>query len=190
MDKQWSLKSVHNAHGYQNIEKTDVHNNFDNWIKKIYGEKKIKIVDIGGGNGRVCLSIDKNIDNYWCLDLNSDNIEIGSEFFTNDDRINFLLFDIDEQSLDIECDVVYIDSVLTMIEDPFGALLKFSKVSDYTFVNRTTFTSSTEKRFTKWGGMTSDSTLWTFDFRNMLNFCLENGFTIESFENHFIIKNR
>ena len=43
MLKQWSLESVHYAHGYQNIEKSDVHNNFTNWVNKNYEDEKIKI---------------------------------------------------------------------------------------------------------------------------------------------------
>ena len=135
MLKQWSLESVHYAHGYQNIEKSDVHNNFTNWLNKNYEDEKIKIVDIGGGNGRVCLNIDKNIGEYYCLDLNQENIRAGQNFFKDDKRIKFLNFDIDNQELDILCDVVYIDSVLTMLEEPFEDLLKLSKISNYIFIN-------------------------------------------------------
>jgi SAM-dependent methyltransferase len=192
MLKQWSLESVHYSHGYQNIEKSDpdVHVNFSNWLDINYVDKKIKIVDIGGGNGRVCLSINKNIEEYWCLDLNEANIKAGQNFFKDDERIKFINFDVDNQELDIECDVVYIDSVLTMIEDPFGALIKFSKVSDFTFVNRTEMKEEKNKTKNKWGGMTLPSTLWSFSYNSILEFCKENNLHLYVIDQKtFLIKN-
>jgi len=174
MLKQWSLESVHYAHGYQNIEKSDVHNNFTNWLNKNYEDEKIKIVDIGGGNGRVCLNIDKNIGEYYCLDLNQENIRAGQNFFKDDKRIKFLNFDIDNQELDILCDVVYIDSVLTMLEEPFEDLLKLSKISNYIFINRTKFLENTIKSNNLWGGMKQPSSLWSFDYQTVFNFCISN----------------
>jgi predicted RNA methylase len=152
---------------------------------------KIKVVDIGGGNGRVCLSIDKNINEYWCLDINDENIKIGKEFFKTDKRINFLNFDIDKSELDIECNVVYIDSVLTMIEEPFDALSKFAKVSDFTFVNRTELKENTNKSKNIWGGMSFPSTLWSFSYNSILDFCEENNFELFVInKSTFLIKNK
>jgi SAM-dependent methyltransferase len=191
MLKQWSLESVHYSHGYQNIEKSDpdVHVNFSNWLDINYGDKKIKIVDIGGGNGRVCLSINKNIEEYYCLDLNQENIRAGQNFFKDDKRIKFINFDIDNQELDIECDVVYIDSVLTMVEEPFKDLLKLSKISNFIFINRTIFYENTIKSGNLWGGMKEPSTLWTFDYQTMLDFCSNNNLELIIIsESSFVIK--
>jgi len=173
--KQWSLKSVFDTHNYNIIEESKVHVNFSNWLDRNYGDKKIKIVDIGGGNGRVCLNINKNIEEYWCLDLNQENIKVGQNFFKDDKRIKFINFDIDDQELDIECDVVYIDSVLTMLEDPFKVLLKLSKISNLIFINRTIFCKNTIKSDNLWGGMKQPSTLWTFDYQTVLDFCSNNN---------------
>lgn len=189
MIKQWSLESVYYSHGYQNIEKSDVHLNFSNWLNINYGDKKIKILDIGGGNGRVCLSINKNIKEYWCFDLNNENIKVGQNFFKDDKRIKFINLDIDNQELDIECDVVYIDSVLTMIEEPFELLKKLSKLSNYIFINRTIFYENTIKSDNLWGGMKEASTLWIFDYQTMLNFCSNNNLELIINDNlSFIIK--
>jgi ubiquinone/menaquinone biosynthesis C-methylase UbiE len=200
--KQWSLKSVFDAHNYNLIKENEVHLNFKNWIIDYYGDMKIKVVDIGGGNGRVCLSIDKSINEYWCLDINDDNIKTGKEFFKTDKRINFLNFDIDESELDIECDVVYIDSVLTMIEEPFDALSKFAKFSDFTFVNRTELhkdiwipnhgliKQNTNKTKNIWGGMSTPSTLWSFSYNSILDFCNNNNLELIIIDNYtFVIKN-
>lgn len=188
MEKQWSLESVCLSHNYDIITKTDVHNNFAIWLDRIYKDKKIKIVDIGGGNGRVCLNIDKNIQEYWCLDLNSSSLKAGEKFFENDKRLNFLLFDVDTQKLEIECDVIYIDSVLTMLENPLDSIINFSKVSDFIFINRTPFSEPVysiissefikvkpKKSKFRWGGMIDDSALWTFDYNYMKEFCLINS---------------
>lgn len=188
--KQWSLSSVFYAHNYNIIEESQVHSNFKNWILKHYDDMKIKVVDIGGGNGRVCLSIDKSVSEYWCLDINDENIKVGKEFFKTDKRINFLKFDIDESELNIQCDVVYIDSVLTMLEEPFEALKKFIKVSDLIFVNRTELKDNTNKTEFKWGGMSTSSTLWSFSYNSILDFCNNNNLELIIIDNYtFVIKN-
>lgn len=188
--KQWSLSSVFYAHNYNIIEESQVHSNFKNWILNHYDDMKIKVVDIGGGNGRVCLSIDKSVSEYWCLDINDENIKVGKEFFKTDKRINFLKFDIDESELNIQCDVVYIDSVLTMLEEPFEALKKFIKVSDLIFVNRTELKDNTNKTEFKWGGMSTSSTLWSFSYNSILDFCNNNNLELIIIDNYtFVIKN-
>ena len=188
--KQWSLSSVFYAHNYNIIEESQAHSNFKNWILNHYGDMKIKVVDIGGGNGRVCLSIDKSVSEYWCLDINDENIKVGKEFFKTDKRINFLKFDIDESELNIQCDVVYIDSVLTMLEEPFEALKKFIKVSDLIFVNRTELKDNTNKTEFKWGGMSTSSTLWSFSYNSILDFCNNNNLELIIIDNYtFVIKN-
>jgi len=187
--KQWSLKSVFESHNYGQIIHGDFHDIFANWIKETF-DSKIKIIDIGGSNGRVCLSINDLFYEYWSFDISEDNIETGKKHFQKDKRINFRLFDIDEEEIDIKCDAIYIDSVLTMIENPFDALIKFKKSSNYTFVNRTPFSEQTLKTDYMWGGMSDVSTLWKFDFDSFNSFCEKNNMKIITLTNScFVIKN-
>jgi len=173
--KQWSLKAVVDSLKYNNVEYSNHHNVFKDWITGSFN-RKIDIIDIGGGNGRVVLNIKEHINKYTCLDLNEYNIKIGNDFFESD-SITFKLFDIDTDELNLKCDVVYIDSVLEMLEDPFKCLIKMVEVSDYIFVNRTVLSDkeTTESQY-KWGGMDEPSKLWKFSFKDMENFCLKNNF--------------
>lgn len=187
--KQWALKSVVESLKYDNVTYSDCHDNFIKWVESNF-KNKIDVVDIGGGNGRVLIKLKPYVNNYYSLDLNSENIKIGKQYFSDFENAHFIEFDIDNDNLDIDCNVVYIDSVLTMIVDPFNALLKFKKVSDYTFVNRTTFGENTIKDKYKWDGMSEASTLWKFDVSTLSNFCSDNNMDIVILSpNSFYIKN-
>lgn len=190
MIKQWSLKSVFESHGYDQISEGNFHDIFARWLKFQFNETKIKIIDIGGGNGRVCLNILPNIDEYLCLDLNYENIKTGSEYFKENKNIKFELLDVDNEQIDYVCDVVYIDSVLTMLEEPFNVLIKLKKSCDFIFINRVEFKNKTEKLKYLWGGMTEESTLWNFDELKFKEFCIENNYELLILTNNsFVLKN-
>ena len=187
--KQWSLPSVCFSHSYHSVAYATHHDLFINWIKKNF-TKKIKVVDIGGGNARFFLGLKPYVDFYWNLDLNVENITIANKFFLEEKCLKSILFDGDFEEFSIDCDVVYIDSVLTMIEKPFDALLKFKNFCDYIFINRTSldFTSSQKKNY-KWAGMISESILWEFDKTTMLNFCENHNMELNILKNNsFVIK--
>ena len=188
--KQWSLKSVSDSHNYQNVSYSNCHDNFINWVSSNF-DKPIDIVDIGGGNGRVLIKLKPHVNNYYSLDLNPENIKIGSIYFSSDKNAHFIEFDIDDQELNIKCDVIYIDSVLTMVDDPFGVLFKCKDNAKYIFINRTIFGDSTFKDKYKWGGMEEKSVLWKFDYSTMNNFCDNNNLQLIILtDNSFLIKRK
>lgn len=190
MLKQWSLKSVFDSHNYGVVIKSDVHECFSQWLKKEFGISKVKIIDIGGGNGRVCLNIEENIKDYLCLDLNPENIKTGIDFFRDKKNIRFELFDTDSTEISQNCDVVYIDSVLTMLENPFLTLRKMKKICKYIFINRVEFKSNLEKSNYKWGGMNEPSIFWSFSRTSFEDFCDENNFELSLINDiSFVLKN-
>jgi len=187
--KQWSLKSVVNSLNYQDVVYSDCHDNFINWVSSNF-DNPIDVVDIGGGNGRVLIKLKPYVNNYYSLDLNPENIKVGNKYF-DDKNAHFIEFDIDNQELNIKCDVIYIDSVLTMVEDPFSVLLKCKDNARYIFINRTLFGDSTQKGKYKWGGMDEESVLWKFDCNTMDSFCNDNNLHLVILSvNSFLIKNK
>ena len=177
--KPWASKEIHFGLNYNQVIYSSCHDEFINWIRKVFKDKK-KVVDLGGGNGRILHKLKPYISEYYSLDLNKDNIEVGRNFF-KDENIHFQIFDIDEDEININTDIVLIDSVLTMINDPFGCLTKCLKVADYIFLNRTPLNNITEskKEFYDWGFMKEKSILWKFSFYEINDFCEKNNLNLD-----------
>ena len=103
--------------------------------------------------------IDDNIKELFALD----NPNIIPE-------VKFFLQDIEEEMRKEvtkemrDCNICYIDSVLTMVEHPFNVLSYLLEQNfEYIFLNRTPFNHShTVKNSHKWGGMEKESPLWRF----------------------------
>lgn len=189
----WHLYSVAKSHNYlatKDFQDVSCHLNFDSWIKKTF-DHLISVCDIGGGNGRVMILIKDKVSHYTCLDINEYCLEKGKDFF-NDELAEFIYCDLNNKhfSLNDTYDVGYIDSVLTMVENPFELLKTLVKKCDYVFVNRTSLNErKSEKTSHYWSGMPSSATLWKFSKDDLEGFCLENNFEIIKIDNiSFIIK--
>ena len=170
--KQWSLDSVVYAHNYDSIQYTSPshHDIFINWINSEFN-KKIDVIDIGGGNGRIYIPLKPYVNNYTNLDLSPKLVEISNEFFKNDPSFRSVLFDVDVESIPQSCDVIYIDSVLTMLEDPILTLTKLIDSCEFIFINRTDLGfPQTIKTSYQWGGMSDNSPLWQFNIKTIIDF--------------------
>ena len=175
--KQWSLENVAIQHGYSDINPAKHHLIFKKWISDNFTDK-ISLIDIGGGNGRILLDISDNIKEYWCLDINKFCLNVAKNKFKND-NYHFKLFDIDTDPLNIKVDVIYIDSVLSMLENPFNSIKKCLDCSEYLFINRLKFDTETQKNFYKWGGMQKESVNWSFCIDDFKNLSIENNLELQ-----------
>lgn len=180
-NKLWASKEIFDALGYKNLtnqaDKKSHHEKFKFWINKNF-DKKIDVIDIGRGNGRVINHIKDEISSYLNLDLNTHNIEVGSEFFKDLKNCKFMLCDIDKDDISSidKVDVFYIDSVLTMLEKPLKVLSKIKDKCDYIFLNRTPLYNETNLEFYNWQIPNQpNSHLWKFSWESLHDFCKENG---------------
>jgi|15BtaG_2_1085339.scaffolds.fasta_scaffold26695_2 SAM-dependent methyltransferase len=120
---EWSTIEVCESHGYdKNVsESCEHHDEFVEFLEE-HNIESPAILDIGCCNGRVLnsfISSEKNLGRYHGVDINEHAIDIAKNHWKDRDNVSFELFDVEEEDLNIlslnEYDVVYIDSVLTML---------------------------------------------------------------------------
>ena len=118
---EWSTIEVCESHGYDKIDDTpcEHHDDFVKFLEK-HNIKSPAILDIGCCNGRVLNSFsEKNLGRYHGVDINEHAIDVAKNHWKDRKNVSFELFDIEEEDLNKlslnEYDVVYIDSVLTML---------------------------------------------------------------------------
>jgi hypothetical protein len=117
-------------------------------------------------------------------------VEISNQFFKDEKQFKSILFDIDIEEILPICDVIYIDSVLTMLENPLIILDKLMNSCEYIFINRTDLGfTDTIKTSSQWGGMDKNSTFWQFSSKTIIDFVDKNNCSLKELQNGvFVIK--
>lgn len=187
--KQWSLEQVSKEHDYHNVTKCNLHENFAKWISDTFVKQPI-VLDVGGGNGRAFLHLEKHVQKYLCIDINEKTINIGKEFFSKNEKVDFHLVDVEDKDAISKffCDVMYFDSTLTMLDDPWTVLLSCKKIAKFVYVSRTSDHPLTKKESYQWGGMSQQSWLWKFSYSDIDNFCEKHQMKFQKIdENSFVI---
>ena len=168
--KEWSRSQVAAAHNYtKHYDLTCEHHKiFSKWLEQKFINKQTSIFDIGSGNSNAMNYIDER-HKYTGVDINQAAIDFAQKHKKN--NCLFLLQDIEEELSqqtvqEIEnCDVCYIDSVFTMLENPAKVLQEILIPNfDIIFLGRTKFMNeNTVKTKHRWAGMEKESTLWVFN---------------------------
>lgn len=187
--KQWTLEQVSKAHDYHNVTKSNIHENFANWISSTFVNQPV-VIDVGGGNGRAFLHLEKYVQKYLCIDINKKSINIGKEFFSNNEKVDFQLVDVEDKDAISKffCDVMYFDSTLTMLDDPWAVLLSCKQITKFVYASRTSNQPLTKKELYQWGGMNHQSWLWKFNYSDIDNFCEKHQMKFQKIdENSFVI---
>jgi hypothetical protein len=172
--KEWSRDEVSIFHGYSGDVSSffiNHHMKFSKWLESYQGN--ITVFDVGCCSGFVLNSIGGMVQTYQGVDLSPLSIENARRIFV-DPRFSFEVFDVEDLSFDmskINCEICYIDSVLTMLEDPQTFLKNALKNFNVVYLNRTRYDfDTTEKLENQWAGMQRASTWWQFDksfFQNL-----------------------
>jgi predicted TPR repeat methyltransferase len=164
--KEWSRDSVAVSHNYHQSDhhKENVHHVvFSKWLQEQNVTKSV--FDLGCCSGIVLEEIENHVSSYFGIDLSHLNIEVAQSKYQSE-SLKFKVHDVEEDISilrDTNCKICYVDSVLTMLEDPELVLNEMVKNFDYVFLNRTNFDfESTQKSSHTWNGMQNPSTLWTF----------------------------
>ena len=94
--------------------------------------------------------------------------DISVKFFKQDIEREFSK-DFDKALKD--CNLVFMDSTITMLEDPLSFVLKMSKKVDWIYLRRTPLFQNTKKSKFEWGGMSEPSVVWSLgeDFYKKLH---------------------
>ncbi len=190
VSKPWSTKEVALAHKYDIVEETTHLNKFISYcndlpLSTLSDFPGIKILDLGCGNGRVVISLNKYYSGpfyngkyfYLGTDINEEALIAGRENLTPNEGcyVKFINFDVDKTPWDadiildkgsalIKYDVCLIDSTLHMFYKPLDVLNEVSKYCDRIYItrNKLELSSGIEVSTFKWGGMTTDSPYWKF----------------------------
>ena len=142
---------------------------FRDWINQKYKNKQVTIFDIGCGNCNVINYLPDN-SKYIGIDINETLVNHSNNMFkSKKDNFKVYLQDIEEelnqeveQMMDIS-QVCYIDSVLTLLEDPKRVLQEILIPKfDFIFLGRIPLYQETIKTVDTWPGMSGQSPLWRF----------------------------
>lgn len=214
VSKPWSTKEVAMAHNYLEINETSHLNKFieycNDLLPSVHSDfMGIKILDLGCGNGRLAISLNKLLNNqyiYVGIDINEDALNAGRKINPKDgSTIKLLNFDVDKTPWNndtilmhgdgnenlIKYDICLIDSTLHMFYKPLDVLNEVSKFCNIIYItrNKLELSSGIQMGLFKWGGMVEDSPYWKFSqelfdnwarFRNM-NVIYEIGPTPETY---------
>lgn len=162
--KEWSRDSVAIAHGYnRDISARLIHHEvFLSWLSSVDDDS---VFDVGCCSGIVLNHIGDKVSKYFGIDLSSLNVDCARDKF-KDSKFRFEICDIEENfpvGVGNDYRICYIDSVITMLEDPNEVLSKLVDEFKYVFLNRTAHTFEVTKKLQHvWGGMQGPSTLWNF----------------------------
>lgn len=189
--KQWSLDEVCDGHRYDDLSTKEMldssfHADFLDWMRKNYSEKKVSMVDVGCGSGRLLNHLPENVKSYVGLDINEKCINTAKEYFSENKKAKFYLFDIEDDDIQSvvnkKIDIIYIDSTLCMLFKPFDCLRKLFKFCDTIYLGRTPYGKETTKHLYKWKGMVDDSPNWEFS-RNDLMECIPDDWMLIDLDN-------
>jgi len=167
MNKQWSLDSVATALGYHRGDGR-VHIEFIHFMQSNFGpNNKQGIFEIGCGPGVIAQSMKEYYHKYVGVDINDTCLSFCQNF--SNDSVKFYKQDVEhEWSYEIKqeiknCNICYIDSVLTMLENPEDIILKSIDHFEWTYLDRTPYTREKTKKVSyTWPGMQNPSTHWRF----------------------------
>ena len=68
-------------------------------MRKNYSEKKVSMVDVGCGSGRLVNHLPENVKSYVGLDINEKCINTAKEYFSKNKKAKFYLFDIEDDDI-------------------------------------------------------------------------------------------
>ena len=169
MTKQWSLDKVCDEHGYDEVEKmeSDPHQDFIRWLDEKYSEKTFSVLDVGCCSGRLLKFLPDTLETYIGVDINNKSIMSGKEYFSDNPKAEFHLFDIEDDNIqDIVnegIDIIYFDSTFTMLQNPFECLGELFKFCNVVYFARTPYTDeNTSVSGHQWAGMDTFSENWKF----------------------------
>lgn len=167
--KPWSEDTVAKWHKYSSsgdpVEKH--HELFSKWLTSTLSEGNIFIFDIGCGPAWILNSL-SYYDKYVGIDINRKCLQNIRKL--KDHKTSFHLADIEEilapeVVADIEyCNICYMDSTLTLLEDPKKVLKEILLPNfDIIYLSRTpSLQGKTGKGSYWWGGMSKPSSHWSF----------------------------
>lgn len=133
--KFWKRSDIAAKLGYLNIVETNHLNNFIHFCNM---KSCKKILDIGCGNGRVLLSINKEIPDfdYTGVDINKECIDVASQIKVSNGKYKFVLADMDSLNITENYDICLIDSTLSMIDEPKRCLDISVQFCKYVMITR------------------------------------------------------
>ena len=182
--KQWALDEVCIQHGYDDLDSMEIdpHVSFINWLKKDYNKEEVGIVDVGCGSGRLLKFLPENVKCYVGVDINQRCINTAKEYFEENDRVKFHLFDIEEENLkeviESKINIIYFDSTFTLLNRPLECLSKLFEFCDVVYLGRTPYDEVvTNVTPHKWTGMNCLSCNWKFS-RNDLEKNIPDGWDV------------
>jgi len=192
---QWSTYSTASRHGYldessYHFSANKHHKLFTDWINSNFSGNDLKIIDLGCGNGRVVELLNHptnklNNFNYIGYDINTFCLDKAREKYKNYKNIKFIELDIEYEKLVEKADVIYIDSILPMFENPYETILELLDMCNYIFFNRTSINPSDNddvKQTNQWSGMDKGQVSWVMYEKKLNNFIQENKLNIETID--------
>ena len=190
---QWARYTVAREHRYLDDasytkESNKHHKVFSKWLNTNFSGENLKIIDIGCGNGRVLeiinnppTSILNNI-NYIGYDINTFCLDKAIKRYKNCKNVKFIELDIDYEKIDEKVDIIYIDSILPMLKNPYKTVLELLNICDYIFFNRTTIhlgDMDDIQQTNEWAGMDKEQVSWVMVEKKLNNFLEKNNLKIE-----------
>ena len=181
--KQWSLPEVASEHRYTHIATN--YNCRDLYVHLVYShifENKIEgILDIGHGarplpyaSDTYAIGMSLGLSNYVGAEINQSIVDLCQEhqetFKERDEAMNlsvkFFNQDVEKRfskgfsEAIKKCNLVYMDSTLTLLENPKSFIKKIAKRVDWIYLKRTPVFPKSEKTHYKWDGMKEPSPNW------------------------------
>ena len=202
MNKPWAEKSTAETLGYTDHTEAKLtrhphHVSFSDWVYGNFKNEDISIFDVGCGPAWV-LNLLPTLNKYVGIDINEACLESAANYCSRA-GVSFYPQDI-EEDLDLKvvqeiknCNICYIDSVFTMLEDPQKVLVDILLPNfNFIYLNRTCSPNQdpvTEKKSFSWPGMSSSSAHWAFSKSFFEEILRHSPHTLEIVENSVIISN-
>lgn len=174
MKSEWETEKVFKSHGYDSIKPMNdkAIDHLINYLNFLNLDK-YNIVDMGCGNGRIILNLEKSLKksfNYVGFDCNKYVIDTAKKHFNNN-NYTFFYKNIDELT-DEELApyknwVFLFESTLCMIDNPKKILNNIKNMTKNIILSRTLYNPLNPNieilnKTNKWGGMENESSNWIF----------------------------
>jgi len=202
MNKPWAEKLTAETLGYTDhtaakLTKHSHHVRFSDWVYGNFKKEDISIFDIGCGPAWV-LNLLPTFNKYVGIDINEACLESAINYCSRE-GVSFYPQDI-EEDLDLKviqeiknCNICYVDSVFTMLEDPQKVLVDILLPNfNFIYLDRTCSPHHdpiTEKKSFSWPGMSSHSAHWAFSKSFFEEILRHRPHTLEIVEDSVIISN-